>query len=75
MNIERWTSSKKRYKLKIGRKHEGDNIMESVLERTSNDMQSRLNDITSKLNLLEGENDMIKLNPNNPEHMDWWEDN
>jgi len=75
MNIKRWTSSKKRYKLKIGRKQEGDNIMESVLERTSNDIQSRLNDITSKLNLLEGENDMIKLNPNNPEHMDWWEDN
>lgn len=75
MNIKKWTGCKKRYKFKIGRKQKGDNIMESVLERTSNGMQSRLNDITSKLNLLEGENDMIKLNPNNPEHMDWWEDN
>lgn len=75
MDIKKWTSGKKVYKLKLCRKQEGDNTMESVLERTSNDMQSRLNDITSKLNLLEGENDMIKLNPNNPEHMDWWEDN
>ncbi|EKS4345267.1 hypothetical protein QB607_003272 [Clostridium botulinum] len=28
MNIRKWTSSKKVYKLKVGRKQEGDNIME-----------------------------------------------
>lgn len=60
MNIKRYISSKKKHRLK---KDEQRNA------------QSRLNDITSKLNLLEDKNDMIKLNPNNSEHMDWWEDN
>ncbi|EPY2277950.1 hypothetical protein ACXAT3_002702 [Clostridium sporogenes] len=60
MNIKRWNGNKKKYKLKKGRKQH---------------TQPRLNYITLKLNLLEGENDMIKLNPTNSKHIDWWEDN
>ncbi|MHB9924579.1 hypothetical protein [Clostridium botulinum] len=60
MNVKRWNSNKKEYYLKKGKQRNKQSILENI---------------TSKLNLIEGEDDMIKLNLNNPEHIDWWEDN
>lgn len=40
MNIRKWTSSKKVYKLKVGRKQEGDNIMENTIKRPNSVLKS-----------------------------------
>lgn len=58
--------------------HKEDEDMEATIEKTKDNkkvsLQDKLNYITSKASSVKTVKGRIKLNPNNPQHKAWYED-
>ncbi len=44
------------------------------MKNLDNKLKNKLNKISSNADFLTGEKDMIKLNPDNEKHIEWFED-
>jgi len=55
---------------------EGESKMTTVILKNEKfaDLKSKLNSITKKTTLLQGNKGMIELNPNNAQHKEWFEE-
>ena len=51
-----------------------ENDMLAIPKKDNFDRQSILNKISSKTPILEAKKGKVKLNPDNPNHKDWYED-
>lgn len=52
----------------------GEEEMPAIPKKEQIDRQSVLDKISSKIPILQAKNGKVKLNPNNPNHRDWFED-
>lgn len=48
--------------------------MSALLEKKREDLKEKLARISAKAPILNTNNGMIELNPNNPQHREWFED-
>lgn len=60
-------------KEKKNRIEEGE-TMATPLNKKEETIKEKLDRISSKASVLTGKNDMIELDPNNPQHKEWFED-
>lgn len=48
--------------------------MATALNKKEETIKEKLNRISAKASVLTGENDMVELDPNNPKHKEWFEE-
>ncbi len=66
--------NKRKKEDKKGEKKVGAIKIKNNTEFISMDLQDKLNKITANATLLRGKDNMIELDPENPQHREWYED-
>jgi len=72
MFIKKWVENNTKQKRKFKIQDKG--VVMGMKNIIHADIKTSLDKISSQLKVLNGENGMIKLDKNNPSHVDWFED-